>query len=108
MGILFFMEETWEHVSVHWQQGNYQLWANYLCAGTQFRSRASEFQGNSATRHYAEGPNHATMTRPSKMHWNYITHPVKQRADSEQDAKFRFYCCWNPFTHTISYFTENL
>ena len=22
------MEETWDHVSVHWQQGNYQLWAN--------------------------------------------------------------------------------
>ena len=23
-------EETWEHVSVHWQQGKYQLWANCL------------------------------------------------------------------------------
>ena len=22
------MEETWDHVSVHWQRGNYQLWAN--------------------------------------------------------------------------------
>ena len=28
----FYMEETWEHVSVHWQQGNYQLWANcFMC-----------------------------------------------------------------------------
>ena len=26
----FCMEETWEHVSVHWQQGNYQLWVNYF------------------------------------------------------------------------------
>ena len=24
----FCMEETWEHVYVHWQQGNYPLWAN--------------------------------------------------------------------------------
>ena len=22
------MEETWEHVSVHWHRGNYQLWEN--------------------------------------------------------------------------------
>ena len=32
--ILFFfcMEETWEHVSVHWQQGNYLLWVNcFMC-----------------------------------------------------------------------------
>ena len=26
------MEETWDYVSVHWQQGNYQLWANcFMC-----------------------------------------------------------------------------
>ena len=26
------MEETWEHVSVHWHQGNYQLWVNcFMC-----------------------------------------------------------------------------
>ena len=59
------------------------------CAATQFRSRASEFQGNSATRHYAEGPNQTTMTRSSKMDWQLpycITYPAKQRADSEQDA----------------------
>ena len=24
----FCKKETWEHVSVHWQQGKYQLWAN--------------------------------------------------------------------------------
>ena len=28
----FCMEEPWEHVSVHWQLGNYQLWANcFMC-----------------------------------------------------------------------------
>ena len=28
----FCMEDTLDHVSVHWQQGNYQLWANcYKC-----------------------------------------------------------------------------
>ena len=26
----FCMEGTWEHVSVRWHQGNYQLWANCL------------------------------------------------------------------------------
>ena len=26
----FCMEETWKHVSVHWHQGNYQLWAYCL------------------------------------------------------------------------------
>ena len=45
--------------------------ANYeriaACAGTMFRSRASESQGNSATRYYAECPNHSAKTRSSKM-----------------------------------------
>ena len=28
----FCMEETWDHVSVHWKQGNYQLGANcFMC-----------------------------------------------------------------------------
>ena len=36
---------------------------NTSCAGTQFRSRASQSQGNFATSFYAELPNHATMTR---------------------------------------------
>ena len=26
----FCMEETWEHVSGHWQQGNDHLWANWI------------------------------------------------------------------------------
>ena len=37
-----------------------------------------ESQGNSATRYYAECPNHKAMLRPSKTdcHWPYgITHP---------------------------------
>ena len=47
----FCMEETWEHVSMHWQEeGIYQLWRNIAsCAGTQFRMRTMESQGNSAT-----------------------------------------------------------
>ena len=29
---LFGMGDTWDHVSMHWQQGNYQLWANcFMC-----------------------------------------------------------------------------
>ena len=44
----FGMTETRPHVSVHWQQGKYQLWAHFSCAGCQFRTRASESQGNSA------------------------------------------------------------
>ena len=28
--VLFCMKETWQHASVHWQQGKYQLWANEL------------------------------------------------------------------------------
>ena len=36
------------------------------CARTQFRSRASESQGNSATRYYAECHNLSAMTRLSK------------------------------------------
>ena len=39
---------------------------NASCAGTQFRSRASEFEGNSANRYHAECPNHSAMIRPSK------------------------------------------
>ena len=27
-GLLFCVEGIWEHVSVHWRQGNFQLWAN--------------------------------------------------------------------------------
>ena len=28
LNIIFCIEESWEHVSVHWQHGNHQLWAN--------------------------------------------------------------------------------
>ena len=35
-------------------------------AGTQFWSRASESQGNSATGYYAKCPSHLAMTLPSK------------------------------------------
>ena len=33
--IHFRMEETWEHVFVHWQQGKFQLWANCLMSWPQ-------------------------------------------------------------------------
>ena len=36
------------------------------CAGTQFRSRASESQGNSAACYYAKCPNQSATTRTSK------------------------------------------
>ena len=58
------------------------------CAGWQFRRRASEFQGNSATRYHAECPNLSAMTRPSKTDWHKpcgITHPSQQRADYGQE-----------------------
>ena len=30
--VYFCMTETWEHISVHWQQGKYQIWANcFMC-----------------------------------------------------------------------------
>ena len=30
--ILLYLEDTWEHASVHWQQGKCQLWANcFIC-----------------------------------------------------------------------------
>ena len=32
----FYLEEAWEHISVHWQHGSYQLWANcFICSNHQ-------------------------------------------------------------------------
>ena len=62
--------ETWERVSVHWQQGKYLYDLIASCAGRQFRMRVSESQDNSATRYHAGFPNHSAMTSPSKSDWH--------------------------------------
>ena len=41
-------------------------WTCWTCAWIQFRTRASESQGNSATRDCTESPIHSAMTHPSK------------------------------------------
>ena len=50
------------------------------CAGTQFRPRASESQGNSATRYYAEYPNHSAQQpenyQLSRIASCYVTYGV--------------------------------
>ena len=64
----FCMEETWEHFFVHW----YRVITCYeriaSCARTQLRSRASESQGNSATRYYAE-----FITKNDLVYWTIFT-----------------------------------
>ena len=53
-----FMYETWEHVSVHWKQGNHKLWANCFMCWNPVKISAKESQGNSATCYYSEYSNH--------------------------------------------------
>ena len=57
------MEETWEHISVHWQQGKFQLWANCF---TSFERRPQNVKDTFHSHCCVQCANHSAMTHPSK------------------------------------------
>ena len=62
----FCIEETREHVSEHWQEGNYQLWANcFMCWNPVSIAGLGSFKATLPP-DYGDFPNHSAMTRPSK------------------------------------------
>ena len=61
------MEETWEHVSVRWQQGKFQLWANSFMSRCPVSSAGLKiWKTPSAAYCYVQRLNHSAMTRPPK------------------------------------------
>ena len=44
----FCMEETWEHVPVHWRQGKYRLWVNCLVCWMPASNACPRVSDNSA------------------------------------------------------------
>ena len=109
---IIFVLRRREHVFVHWQQGKYQLWANYFmhgqyhgcwCPGdassqgisnhdidhvganSELRTPQSEA---TVARNCVKHPNHSAMTHPSKMDWHQsygIRHPTQQWASYGQE-----------------------
>ena len=87
--IFFYMEETWKHVSVHWQQGKRQLWAN--CFMCQWRETGtSESQRHIFVTHRCvQRANHSGMTHPWKTDWhqpNDPTHRTQQWGDQDGEV----------------------
>ena len=57
------MKETWEHVSVHWQQGKYQLWANCFMRWMPLLNRGPQSLRDTPRPHCcSQRPNHSAMT----------------------------------------------
>ena len=65
-GYIFGIEETWEHVSVHWQQDKLQLWANCLTSRSPISNAGLRISKTPSAAHcYVQHPNHFAMTLPS-------------------------------------------
>ena len=87
--MLFWMEETCEHVSVHWQQGKFQLWANCFKSRSPVSNAGLRISKTLSAAHcYVQLLNHLAMTCLSKTdrhQLNDITHWTQQRVDSQQE-----------------------
>ena len=71
------MEETWEHVSVRWQQGKFQLWANSFMSRCPVSYAGLKiWKTPSAAYCYVQRLNHSAMTRPPKKNpdWHQLNH----------------------------------
>ena len=93
--IIFCMEETWEHVSVHWQRGKYRLWANRFICWMSVSNAGSRVSRQ--LRHPLLCPDHSVITRPSNLNgfgcsywwyeWNVFCFRLRQYSQP------RMRCC---------------
>ena len=76
------LEGTWEHVSVHWYQVEYQLWTNCFMCWMPVANSGPKFSGNSTTTAvWSERPNpepwpiHQDGASQSPNTCRYLTEP---------------------------------